>query len=126
MGGALAFWLWNVGLEHTMPTRVAVTVAVNPIVAAGLGVALLGEPVAPTLVIGLAAVLAGIALTARPQDRPQREVPVRDSRSPLFSMSSSFPAVERERVSACNQDEWRCRATVRAGARLPWSWPAVA
>ena len=34
---------------------VAVTVAVNPIVAAGLGVAVLGEPIAATLVVGLVA-----------------------------------------------------------------------
>ncbi len=66
VGGALAFWLWNLALERTTPTRVAVTVAVNPIVASGLGVAVLGEPIAATLVVGLVAVLVGIALTAWP------------------------------------------------------------
>ena len=76
VGGALAFWLWNFGLERTTPTRVAVTVAVNPIVAAVLGVALLGEPIAATLVVGLVAVLAGIALTAWPAKQPQRLEPV--------------------------------------------------
>ena len=76
VGGALAFWLWNFGLERTTPTRVAVTVAVNPIVAAVLGMAVLGEPIAATLAVGLVAVLAGIALTAWPARQPQRLEPV--------------------------------------------------
>ena len=46
VGGALALWLWTLALELTTPTRVAVTVTANPVVASGLGLAVLGEPVA--------------------------------------------------------------------------------
>ena len=60
---ALVFWLWSVGLEHTTPTRVAVTVTLNPVSAMVLGAAMLGEPVTPVLLGGLAAVIGGIVLT---------------------------------------------------------------
>jgi drug/metabolite transporter (DMT)-like permease len=63
-GAALTFWLWNYGLEHTTPTRVAITVTLNPIVAMALAVPLLGEPVTARLLLGLVGVIAGIALTA--------------------------------------------------------------
>ena len=66
VGGALALWLWTLALELTTPTRVAVTVTANPVVASGLGLAVLGEPVAVSLLAGLAGVLVGIALTAWP------------------------------------------------------------
>ena len=66
VGGALALWLWTLALELTTPTRVAVTVTANPVVASGLGLAVLGEPVAVPLLAGLAGVLVGIALTAWP------------------------------------------------------------
>jgi drug/metabolite transporter (DMT)-like permease len=62
---ALVFWLWSVGLEHTTPTRVAVTVTLNPVSAMILGVVLLGEPLSPPLLGGLAAVAGGIVLTTR-------------------------------------------------------------
>ena len=60
---ALVFWLWSVGLEHTTPTRVAVTITLNPVSAMVLGAAMLGEPVTPVLLGGLAAVIGGIVLT---------------------------------------------------------------
>ncbi|HMR33716.1 MAG TPA: DMT family transporter [Geminicoccaceae bacterium] len=66
MGAAAAFWLWSVGLEYTTPTRVAVTVTVNPIVAMSLGGWLLAEPVTPSLVGGMLAVAAGIGLVSLP------------------------------------------------------------
>jgi drug/metabolite transporter (DMT)-like permease len=59
-GGALAFILWVLALESATPTRVASTVTVNPITAALLAHQLVGEPIAPKLVFGLFAVLAGI------------------------------------------------------------------
>ncbi|MFZ1427315.1 MAG: DMT family transporter [Geminicoccaceae bacterium] len=72
IGTALAFWLWTFALEHTTPTRVAVTVAMNPVVAMGLGFVWLDE--APTLVlaIGTGAVLGGILLTAWPTPQERR------------------------------------------------------
>jgi drug/metabolite transporter (DMT)-like permease len=68
-GGALAFFLWVVALQHASPTRVANTMAVNPLVAALLAAAILGEPIAPSLLVGLVAVFAGIGIAtsaARP------------------------------------------------------------
>ena len=63
--GALVFWLWAVALERTTPTRVAVTVAVNPVTAALFGLLLLGEPLLPPLLGGMAAVAAGIWVAGR-------------------------------------------------------------
>jgi drug/metabolite transporter (DMT)-like permease len=67
-GGALAFLLWVMALERASPTRVANTMTVNPIAAALLASALVDEPIAPSLILGLAAVLAGIWIaTATPR-----------------------------------------------------------
>jgi drug/metabolite transporter (DMT)-like permease len=71
VGGAASFFLWSYGLGHTTPTRVAVSIAVNPVVALLLGALLLGEPTPAPLLIGLVAVLAGILLTTR---EPRRSV----------------------------------------------------
>jgi drug/metabolite transporter (DMT)-like permease len=59
-GGALAFILWVLALERATPTRVASTMTVNPVAAALLASALVGEPITPNLVFGLVAVFAGI------------------------------------------------------------------
>ncbi len=59
-GGALAFFLWVFALQRASPTRVANTMAVNPLVAGLLAAALLGEALTLNLVVGLAAVFAGI------------------------------------------------------------------
>ena len=61
-GGALAFILWVVALQQASPTRVATTMAVNPIAAALLATQLVGEPITPSLIAGLIAVFAGIWL----------------------------------------------------------------
>lgn len=69
-GGALAFILWVLALERATPTRVANTMTVNPIAAALLAAQLVGEPITPNLVVGLAAVFAGIWIattSAKPQ-----------------------------------------------------------
>jgi drug/metabolite transporter (DMT)-like permease len=59
-GGALAFILWVLALQRASPTRVANTMTVNPIAAALLAAALVGEPITLNLVAGLIAVFAGI------------------------------------------------------------------
>jgi drug/metabolite transporter (DMT)-like permease len=59
-GGALAFILWVLALQRASPTRVANTMTVNPIAAALLAAALVGEPITLNLVVGLVAVFAGI------------------------------------------------------------------
>lgn len=61
-GGALAFILWAMALQRASPTRVANTMAVNPIAAALLAQQLVGEPITLNLVVGLVAVSIGIWL----------------------------------------------------------------
>ena len=68
-GGALAFLLWVYALQLATPTQVANTMTVNPFVATLLAAGLLGEPVTVDVVVGLAAVVAGLWIaTASPQD----------------------------------------------------------
>lgn len=61
-GGALTFFLWSFALRHATPTRVAISVTVNPISASLVGSALLHEPIHWNLVVGLVAVFVGIWL----------------------------------------------------------------
>jgi len=63
-GGALAFILWVLALARTTPTRVAVTMTVNPAAAALLANELMGEPITTNLIMGMLAVLAGIWIAA--------------------------------------------------------------
>jgi drug/metabolite transporter (DMT)-like permease len=63
-GGAAAFYLWVYALERTTPTRVANTMAVNPIAASLLAAALIGEPLGANLLLGIGAVGAGIWLAS--------------------------------------------------------------
>jgi drug/metabolite transporter (DMT)-like permease len=67
LGGALTFLLWSYALERTTPTRVAISVTVNPIAAAIFGAYALGEPITVNLVVGLVIVAAGIAITTANQ-----------------------------------------------------------
>ncbi|MEN3348833.1 MAG: hypothetical protein V7632_2468 [Bradyrhizobium sp.] len=68
-GAALTFYLWAFALERTTPTRVAISVTVNPIAAALVGAAFLGEPLRGNLVAGIVTVFAGIWI-ATGQPRP--------------------------------------------------------
>jgi len=61
-GGALAFFLWVVALTSASPTRVTNTITINPLIAMTAGTLWLGEPVTLTLVLGLVAVGAGVAV----------------------------------------------------------------
>ena len=61
-GGAATFLLWSYALERTTPTRVAISVAVNPIISAVFGAYVLGEPVTANLIAGLVLVAIGIAV----------------------------------------------------------------
>lgn len=58
--GGLGFYLWVYALEGTTPTRVANTITVSPIAAAALAAVLVGEPIGLSLILGIAAVAAGI------------------------------------------------------------------
>ncbi|MEJ8839744.1 DMT family transporter [Ramlibacter sp. AN1133] len=60
------FW-WLHALKHEAPTRVTVFLALNPVTAAVLAWALLGEPLPPLLLAALALIAAGLWLaTTRP------------------------------------------------------------
>ena len=69
-GSALTFYLWAFALNHTTPTRVAISVTVNPIAASLVGAMLLGEPLSWNLVAGIVTVFAGIWI-ATTQSRPK-------------------------------------------------------
>ncbi len=65
VAGAFNFFLWLWALGRLAPTRVAITVTLNPLAAALLGALLLGEPAGTRLVAGLAVVGAAIWLVNR-------------------------------------------------------------
>jgi drug/metabolite transporter (DMT)-like permease len=68
-GSALTFYLWSFALERTTPTRVAISVTVNPVAASLVGAILLGEPLRWNLVAGIVTVFIGIWI-ATTQSRP--------------------------------------------------------
>jgi drug/metabolite transporter (DMT)-like permease len=65
-GAALAYYLFSWALGKTTPTRVAVFLALNPVVAMLLGVIVLGEPITLFQVAGLILVMAGIGAVTWP------------------------------------------------------------
>jgi drug/metabolite transporter (DMT)-like permease len=86
-GSALTFYLWAFALSRTTPTRVAISVTVNPITAALVGAALLDEPIAWNLVVGLIAVALGIWIATTvsrriaPLDQPTAAPPGQSAES---------------------------------------------
>src|SRR5436190_976404 len=69
-GSALTFYLWAFALARTTPTRVAISVTVNPITASLVGAALLDEPLRWNLVGGIVTVFAGIWIATTAGRRP--------------------------------------------------------
>lgn len=63
IGGSFIFFLWAFALGRAGPTRTAVTMTINPVMASIFGALAIGEPIGLNLVIGLIAVTAGIVLT---------------------------------------------------------------
>lgn len=70
MSSAVGYYWWLYALKHESPTRVTVFLALNPVTATLLGTGLLGEPLTPWLLGGLALIAAGLWLATRTQ--PQR------------------------------------------------------
>ncbi len=70
-GSALTFYLWAFALERTTPTRVAISVTVNPITASLVGAALLHEPLRWNLIGGIATVFVGIWIATTAGQRPK-------------------------------------------------------
>jgi drug/metabolite transporter (DMT)-like permease len=92
-GSALTFYLWAFALSRTTPTRVAISVTVNPITAALVGAVLLDEPIRWNLIVGLMAVALGIWIATtvscriRPADQPTATPPNQSAESQrLFSI----------------------------------------
>ena len=75
-GSALTFYLWAFALERTTPTRVAISVTVNPITASLVGATLLDEPLHWNLVAGILTVFGGIwiATTAGRRSKPATQL----------------------------------------------------
>ena len=70
-GGALTFLLWSYALQRTTPTRVAISVTVNPIASGIFGAYALDEPVTVNLITGLLLVATGILVaSATPKQTP--------------------------------------------------------
>ena len=65
-GGAVLWVLWSLGLRFATPSLVALTNTVNTLTASFLGAVVLDEPIGPEFIIGVLAVLGGIALAMNP------------------------------------------------------------
>lgn len=64
-GSALTFFLWAFALGRTTPTKVAISVTVNPVTASLVGAVLLGEPIRWNTIVGMLMVLLGIWIATR-------------------------------------------------------------
>jgi drug/metabolite transporter (DMT)-like permease len=73
-GSALTFYLWSFALERTTPTRVVITVTVNPPVASLVGATLLGEPLRWNLLAGSVTVFIGIWIATAQSRRKIRSL----------------------------------------------------
>ena len=60
LGSALTFMLWVFALSRISPTRAAVTITVNPIMASIVGALAIGEGIGLNLLVGVVAVAGGI------------------------------------------------------------------
>ncbi|MGH6862099.1 MAG: DMT family transporter, partial [Phyllobacterium sp.] len=69
-GSAVTFFLWAFALAHTTPTRVAISVTVNPISASLVGAIMLAEPIGLNILLGVLAVLLGIWIAAATSRMP--------------------------------------------------------
>jgi len=63
-GGAITFLLWSYALEKTTPTRVAISVTVNPIVTSVFAAYVLSEPVTMNLLVGFFFIATGIVVAS--------------------------------------------------------------
>ena len=66
LSSGIGYFCWLHALKHESPTRVTVFLALNPVTAALLGWAVLGEPLAPQLLGALVLIGAGLGLASRP------------------------------------------------------------
>ena len=67
---ALAFVLWNWGLERVPASRAGVYLNLEPLIGAFLGVFVLGEALMPGVILGGIFILGGALLVVLPQQKP--------------------------------------------------------
>lgn len=67
----VGYYLWLWALNHTTASRVTVFLALSPVTAAGLGAALLAEPLSGQCLLGLVCVALGLWLAHRESGAPQ-------------------------------------------------------
>lgn len=72
---AIAYILFASGLRHLPANEVATLTLAEPVTAALLGAAVLGERPGPTALVGIVIILAGLAVLAAPRPRRPRAVP---------------------------------------------------
>jgi drug/metabolite transporter (DMT)-like permease len=73
LSSGVAYWLWLWALKHTAPTQATAFLALSPVTATLIGHFALGEAVGWGLLVGVACILAGLALAATrrvQQDQP--------------------------------------------------------
>jgi drug/metabolite transporter (DMT)-like permease len=73
-GSALTFFLWAFALGRTTPTKVAISVTVNPVTASLVGAILLGEPIRWNTILGLLMVFLGIWIATKVDEAPHAAV----------------------------------------------------
>ena len=78
LGSALSFSLWYWLLSRAAATRVSLISYLNPVVAVGVGVLFLREPITLRILSGSALVVSGVALAAH-----RRAIPSRAPRGPI-------------------------------------------
>jgi drug/metabolite transporter (DMT)-like permease len=72
--GVFIFFLWAFALGRIPPSVVSLSIAINPVTAAIFGQVLLKEAISPNLLLGLGAVIGGIAVASKPNQRHARAV----------------------------------------------------
>jgi drug/metabolite transporter (DMT)-like permease len=74
---AAALVLYFALIVEAGPSRAAVITYLNPAVAVSLGVAILGEPLTPAIVLGFLLIVAGSLLATQPSPRREASAPAR-------------------------------------------------
>jgi drug/metabolite transporter (DMT)-like permease len=111
--GALTFFLWSFALSRTTPTRVTISISVDPVAATLVGAILLDGPVGWNLIFGISAVAFGIWI-ATTNKRAHGSFATRVDRSsgsrPSLSMlQCDFAAFERTWITDCGLQSSNCR-----------------
>jgi len=75
LSSGIGYFWWLYALKHESPTRVTVFLALNPVTAALLGWAWLGEPLPAQIVAALALIAAGLALATRTASGKRQAAP---------------------------------------------------